>query len=71
MAKTLKFIYIWILFLSLFLIVKEVVAYFKCLNKDDCPEVPNEKAFIYECISYRCELFLLEAVPMVPLPLIE
>ncbi|CAJ2648300.1 unnamed protein product [Trifolium pratense] len=71
MAKTLKHVYTWILFLSLFLIAKEVVAYFKCLDSYDCPKVPDEKTFLYECINYRCELFLLESVPLVPMPLIE
>ncbi|WJX57892.1 hypothetical protein P8452_43403 [Trifolium repens] len=54
-----------------FNLLMEVIAFFKCLDKDDCPEVPNEKTFIYECINYICELFLLESVPMVPIPLIE
>ncbi|KEH26325.1 putative Late nodulin [Medicago truncatula] len=55
MVKTLKFVYYMILFLSLFLFIKNVDgAFVKCETDDDCPKYNGFRK--YECVNNWCRL---------------
>ncbi|CAL5201172.1 unnamed protein product [Lathyrus oleraceus] len=56
MAKVLKFIYTMILFLSIFLLSKEVRAMIKCETDKDCPDISNMEVMIFKCINNLCEV---------------
>ncbi|CAL5192249.1 unnamed protein product [Lathyrus oleraceus] len=51
MAKTLNFVCIMILFLSIFLLSKEAGA---CETLKDCPESSHKHDFMFKCINNEC-----------------
>ncbi|RHN70401.1 putative Late nodulin [Medicago truncatula] len=57
MTKTLKFFYAMILFLSLFLVAKEIEG---CEDDSDCPQIFNFHPFICKCINNECEKVILQ-----------
>ncbi|KEH33005.1 Nodule Cysteine-Rich (NCR) secreted peptide [Medicago truncatula] len=52
MAKTLKFVYVIVLFLSLFLAAKNIDALPVCQTAADCPE--GTRGRTYKCINNKC-----------------
>ncbi|KEH30135.1 putative Late nodulin [Medicago truncatula] len=57
MAKTLKFVYAMIIFLSLFLMATNIdSALIECQIDDDCPPIKFAK---YLCINYKCRKICL------------
>ncbi|CAL5196781.1 unnamed protein product [Lathyrus oleraceus] len=54
MDKTLKCIYVMVLFLSIFLVVKKVDALYKCENVEDCPQLYEFTTIDYKCILGTC-----------------
>nr|ABN08811.1 Late nodulin [Medicago truncatula] len=58
MAKTLKFVYVMILFTSLFLFAKNVVGYINCKTDDDCPKLES-RMVVLKCTNSRCAAVIL------------
>ncbi|CAL5201173.1 unnamed protein product [Lathyrus oleraceus] len=61
MAKILKFIYIIILFLSIFLFSTEAIKVLACETDKDCPNIrvlPLMLQIVYKCINKACRVFL-------------
>ncbi|RHN58577.1 putative Late nodulin [Medicago truncatula] len=61
MTKTLKFIYIMILFLSLFLVVESVFTGIPCKIDEDCPQLPrpgSSKSINYYCFAHQCFCYI-------------
>ncbi|AES97768.1 Nodule Cysteine-Rich (NCR) secreted peptide [Medicago truncatula] len=56
MAKTIKFVYTMILFLSLFIVAKEVHAYPGCETDAECPKIYELYPLIYKCENKFCIL---------------
>ncbi|KAL5061798.1 hypothetical protein RYX36_023535 [Vicia faba] len=54
MDKTFKFIYVMVLFLSIFMVVKKVDALYKCEKVEDCPQLYEFTTIDYKCILGTC-----------------
>ncbi|CAL5190620.1 unnamed protein product [Lathyrus oleraceus] len=54
MAEILKFIYVLIIFLFLFLVRTGVGEEFECFIDDDCPPKWNE-FYVSKCIGHKCD----------------
>ncbi|CAJ2648467.1 unnamed protein product [Trifolium pratense] len=56
MVKTIKFVYVVLLFLSLLLVIKNVDA-LRCDTDDDCPKIRKPDVhYIWRCIDNMCNL---------------
>ncbi|AES97658.1 putative Late nodulin [Medicago truncatula] len=62
MTKTLKFVYSIILFITLFLVAKNVDALKKCITFEDCP---ISKTRVYKCLHGECR-YTIPYIPKVP-----
>lgn len=58
MAKTFEFVYAMIIFILLFLVEKNVVAYlkFECKTDDDCQK-SQLKTYVWKCVKNECYFF--------------
>nr|QQO74691.1 nodule-specific cysteine-rich peptide L23 [Lens culinaris] len=56
MAKTFKFVYVIILVLYLFFVVKGSDVQVKCQNDADCPQISDFIPIFYKCINNICEV---------------
>ncbi|AES71993.1 putative Late nodulin [Medicago truncatula] len=54
MARTLQFVYVMILFFSLFLVAKGDDVKIKCVSAIDCMDLFNLLPIVYKCINNIC-----------------